>query len=94
MATVTHSKLASGFLKAGASSHRKRNNAPAKNGWFFSVEPASVPDDEILLGDHQVEITRVYHVFHPDGEREIHVIVKNTGEQDCGFDLYITQITP
>ncbi len=92
MANVSFQQLGSGFLKAGASESKYWLNAPSPRVWAFSVEPKDVSGTEILLGPGVFEITRVvYHLTSP-GERKVEVVVKNRGNVDSGYNLYMARI--
>jgi|SoiMethySBSTD1v2_1073268.scaffolds.fasta_scaffold306060_1 hypothetical protein len=100
MAEVTFTHIASGlFLQPGESHHWWWNNAPDERVWGFSVNPYAVWDGT-KWGIAKAEITRVYELHHytpgtsvsDPHEREIHVILKNSGDSALNYDLHMSSI--
>jgi hypothetical protein len=100
MAQVTFTNLAAGIgMEPGETHHWWWNNAGNDRVWSFSVDPYAIWDGA-KWNPVKAEITKVYevHKYSPGtaignpSEREIHVMVKNTGNYELNYELFMSSI--
>lgn len=80
----------SGALEPGATTNRIWNNAnPIESTYLVNVSPSGATSSNPC----QFEVTRLWYLQQPDGERELRYSVKNTGSIACTAKVVLARAT-